>query len=225
MSPAGGRVQNAPQVAQDPNLSRTRYDDFRRGFAAQQPGQPQPHPGQPQLQPGPGGGHDGAGGGVGEGGRGFGGGGFGGAPGGFGRGGGFGGGGGGFGGGGAIAGGGGAGGGGAGGVHLDLVNLANSVADASGAVRIAQAQLNQAVSRQGAGADGRPAVATAEATYESAKKRQALLRGIARIALEGAARDLDRYQKLSKQGLVSLEEFGDREAKVGMLKLIVESAE
>ena len=128
----------------------------------------------------------------------------------------------------SVGGGGGGGGGGmggvmGGGVQLDLVNLANSVADASGAVRIAQAQLKHAISRAEVG--GQAEIATAQATYEAARSRQELMRGIAKLALDGAARDLDRYAKLSKQGMVSAEEFAQREALVGMLKLIVESAE
>jgi hypothetical protein len=117
------------------------------------------------------------------------------------------------------------GGGAAGGVQLDLVNLANSVADASGAVRIAEAQLKDAMERVNAGGANRAQVATAEATYAAARNRQELLRGIARLALEGAAQDLDRLQKLSKQGVVSVEELGKREALVGMLKLIVRAAD
>jgi hypothetical protein len=116
-------------------------------------------------------------------------------------------------------------GGGAGaGVQLDLVNLANSVADASGAVRVAKAQLQAAVARAD-GPGNRMEVATAEATLESATRRQELLRGIARLALDGAARDLDRHRKLAQNNLVSVEELGQREAKVEMLKLIVASAE
>jgi multidrug resistance efflux pump len=110
-------------------------------------------------------------------------------------------------------------------VQLDLVNLANSVADASGAVRIAEAQLKDAMERVNAGGAGRTQVATAEATFAAARNRQELLRGIARLALEGAAQDLDRLQKLSKQGVVSVEELGKREALVGMLKLIVRAAD
>jgi hypothetical protein len=112
--------------------------------------------------------------------------------------------------------------GGAGGVHLDLVNLANSVADAGGAVRIAEAQL-KAAARANKGGDAE--IATAEAALESAHKRQQLLGGIARLALEGASRDVQRIEKLAGQGLISQDQLEERRSKVQMLKLIVESSE
>jgi hypothetical protein len=108
-------------------------------------------------------------------------------------------------------------------VHLDLVNLANSVADASGAVRIAEAQLKVAARAEKVGAAAGD-VATAEAQYQAARKRQELLRGIASLALEGAARDLQRFEKLADQGLIPQDQFEERRSKVQMLKLIYESA-
>jgi hypothetical protein len=110
-----------------------------------------------------------------------------------------------------------------GGAQLDLVNLANSVADAAGAVGIARAQAETVIADN----EGkwRAERATAEAKLEAAKRRLDLLRGLARLALEGAARDLDRYQRLADQKVVSAEELGERQGKVQMLKLIVSLAE
>jgi beta-lactamase regulating signal transducer with metallopeptidase domain len=112
-----------------------------------------------------------------------------------------------------------------GGVQLDLVNLANTMVDAMGAVRLAKLKVaasqrmkeNQAISDL--------EQATNESNLQTAEKRLELLKGIASIALEGATVDAKRAEQLYKQGVQSAQEVSEAMSKMKMLELIVKGAQ
>lgn len=111
-----------------------------------------------------------------------------------------------------------------GGVQLDLINLANSVVDAGGALRSARVKIERSKQLMQTGGANALEVAAAEADLLTAQKRVELLRSIAEVALQSAQADLDRTKKLSDQGLVSAQELDGLTSKVKMLELIVRGA-
>jgi hypothetical protein len=112
-----------------------------------------------------------------------------------------------------------------GGVQLDLVNLANTMVDAAGAVRVAK--VNVAARKKLAQANGFTNVelATEEANLETAAKRLELLKGIAAIALEGASAEFERTNQRYQTGMEGQREVLEAQSKMKMLQLIVKSAE
>jgi beta-lactamase regulating signal transducer with metallopeptidase domain len=106
-----------------------------------------------------------------------------------------------------------------GGVQLDLVNLANSLVDAAGAVRLAKLKVSAA------GAIGQLEAATAQSNLQTAVKRLELLKGIASIALEAAKTDAKRAEQLYKQGVENAQAASEANSKMKMLELIVKGVE
>jgi hypothetical protein len=114
---------------------------------------------------------------------------------------------------------------GIGGVQLDLVNLANTIVDAAGAVRVAKVNVS---ARQKLAKDNgftNMELATEEANLQTAAKRLELLKGIASIALEGASAEFERSNQRFQQGLEGQREVLEAQSKMRMLQLIVKSAE
>jgi uncharacterized small protein (DUF1192 family) len=111
-----------------------------------------------------------------------------------------------------------------GGVQLDLINLANSVASAAGAVQTAKIKLENAEPLFKSGAVTPGELAGAKAELDAALRRRELLRSIAGVALEAAENEMARSKKLADQGLMSMQEFESTVAKVKMLALIVKGA-
>ena len=108
---------------------------------------------------------------------------------------------------------------------MDLVNLANSLVDAAGAVKQAKIQFDarQAVTKAG-GYNGME-VAEARARLETAQKRVELLTAIARSALESAKVDYARFKRQFEAGLEGADRYEELAGKVRMLELIVKGAE
>jgi hypothetical protein len=65
----------------------------------------------------------------------------------------------------------------------------------------------------------------AESNLITAEKRLKLLRGITKVALNGATDELNRTQKLYQTGMASGQSLGELTAKVQMLELILQSAD
>jgi multidrug resistance efflux pump len=108
---------------------------------------------------------------------------------------------------------------------LDLVNLANSLVDAAGALKQAKIGFEQREILRKSGAFNDVEVAEAKARLETAQKRVDLLSAIARSALESAKVDYARFKQLYQSGMVGAERYAEVEGKVRMLELIVRGAE
>src|SRR5439155_2672339 len=92
-----------------------------------------------------------------------------------------------------------------GGVQLDLVNLANTIVDGGGAVRVAK--VNVAARQKMPQRDLN--LETAEANLQTSVKRLELLKGIASIALEGASAEFERTNERYHQGVQVQQEVSE----------------
>lgn len=97
---------------------------------------------------------------------------------------------------------------------LDLVNLANSYADAVGNIQTARARTQFTEGRE-------HALALAQVHNAEAKAR--LLENIIKVALVQAQSELDRGRALANQGAVSHSELDEAEGRVQILRLILQS--
>lgn len=111
-----------------------------------------------------------------------------------------------------------------GGVQLDLVQLGNSLVDASGAMQLAKGTANRIEKLREEGAFDHVELERARVNLATAEKRLNLLLGIADIALQGAVADLDRTTKLHEKGFVSDQTVSDSKSKVQMLEVIIGAA-
>jgi multidrug resistance efflux pump len=111
-----------------------------------------------------------------------------------------------------------------GGVQLDLISLANTMVDASGAAHLAKAEYDRIIPLGKTNAVGQQLLDTTKVNLETAEKRLRLLRGIAEIALEGAQIDFDRAQKMQAQGMETAQSATDAKAKLQILKMILSNA-
>jgi hypothetical protein len=116
-------------------------------------------------------------------------------------------------------------GGGVGGVQLDLVNLANSLVDASGALKQAKITMGSRETLRKSGAYNELDVAEARARLETAQKRVDLLRSIAQVAMESARLNYARLKQLNSMGMVDNQAFDEAGSKLKMLEVIVKGAE
>jgi hypothetical protein len=112
-----------------------------------------------------------------------------------------------------------------GGVQLDLVNLANTIVDAAGAVRVAKVNVSARKKLLNANGATELALATDEANLQTAAKRLELLKGIASIALEGASAEFERTNERYQKGVEGQRDVLEAQSKMRMLQLIVKSAE
>ena len=110
-----------------------------------------------------------------------------------------------------------------GGVQLDLVNLGNSMVDASGALRLAKVRYARLAGMKDA--VSQLELAEADSNLITAEKRLKLLRGIAKVALTGASEELNRTQKLYQTGMANGQSLAEMSAKVQMLELVLQSAD
>jgi protein involved in polysaccharide export with SLBB domain len=112
-----------------------------------------------------------------------------------------------------------------GGVQLDLVNLANSMVDAGGAVRLAK--VNYEAHAQLAKEKGisNLELETSKANLETAAKRLNLLRSIAEVALQSAQDDFRRTKAMYEKGVGDQQSLSEATSKVKMLELIVAGAQ
>ena len=99
---------------------------------------------------------------------------------------------------------------------LDLVNLANSYADAVGNIQIARAGVNLTSDRERA---------VAEAKVRQAETKARLLGNIVGVALEQAEQELGRVTQLAKGGAVSQGEVEQAVGRVKILRLILQTGE
>jgi hypothetical protein len=103
---------------------------------------------------------------------------------------------------------------------IDLVSLATSYADAVGDVRMAEARVAMARESDQAG------VARLEAAgLEKARHKARLLRGIAEVALRGAAEKHERTRQLYDRKLSTQAEVSEAESRVHILKLILDTGD
>jgi hypothetical protein len=112
-----------------------------------------------------------------------------------------------------------------GGVQLDLVNLANSVVDASGAYKQAKITSEQRETLKRSGAFNDVEVAEARARLETAEKRLTLLRAIAQSALQSAKSNYARVKREYEAGMTGYDGVEELSGKLKMLELIVKGAE
>lgn len=112
-----------------------------------------------------------------------------------------------------------------GGVQLDLVNLANSLVDASGAFKQAKIAFEERDRMKNTGAVTQSELMEAKARLETAQKRVDLMRAIAAAALESAKVNYARVKQQYQMGLVGAEQYEELAGKVKMLELIVRGAE
>jgi hypothetical protein len=115
--------------------------------------------------------------------------------------------------------------GGVGGVQLDLVNLANSLVDASGAFKQAKVMAEAHERMNKSGAIGQSELAEGRVKLETAQKRVELLRGIAHVAMESAKSKLGVAKTRYEQGLENSDSVAEAMTNVKVLELIVRSAE
>ena len=108
---------------------------------------------------------------------------------------------------------------------MDLVNLANSLVDASGALKQAKISFEQRETLRKSGAFNDVEVAEAKARLETAQKRVELLTAIAQSALESAKVNYARVKQQYQMGLVGAEQYEELAGKVKMLELIVRGAD
>jgi multidrug resistance efflux pump len=109
-------------------------------------------------------------------------------------------------------------------VQLDLINLANSLVDAAGAVRGAKVKYEKVDRLAKSGAFTELELATAQNDLETARNRLNLLRSIAEVALQSAEADVARTKQMFEKGLVSTQEMDAGTAKLKMLQLILKGA-
>jgi len=111
-----------------------------------------------------------------------------------------------------------------GGVQIDLIQLGNSLIDATAALQLAKLKLSVAVQVENNGGKNELEVMTAKVNLTTAEKRLALLRGIAEISLRSAQDELNRQVDLVKKGYQSQEAVSDAKSKVQMLQMIIDTA-
>jgi hypothetical protein len=112
-----------------------------------------------------------------------------------------------------------------GGVQLDLVNLANSIVDASGAYKQAKITFDERERMKNTGAITQSEVREATARLETAEKRVTLLRAIAQSALESAKKNFSLAKREYEAGMTGYERVEELTGKVKMLELILKGAE
>jgi hypothetical protein len=111
-----------------------------------------------------------------------------------------------------------------GGVQIDLIQLGNSLIDATAALQLAKLNLNVAVQVQNGGGKNDLEVLTSKVNLTTAEKRLALLCGIAEISLRSAQDELNRQVDLVKKGYQPQDAISDAKSKVEMLKIIIDAA-
>jgi hypothetical protein len=111
------------------------------------------------------------------------------------------------------------------GVQIDLVSLANSVVDASGAKAVAEVRYKRISQAAKGGAVAQEELETAEANYITARKRVELLTGIVKLAIESTKRDVDYTRQLVDKGFASRGSLDQQMDKIRMLELIIQSAQ
>jgi hypothetical protein len=111
-----------------------------------------------------------------------------------------------------------------GGVQLDVVQLGNSLVDASGAVQIAKVKYQTASAVQKDGGQNALDMMTARVNLEVAQKRLTLLLGIAEVALKNAQDELSIGMQRFRTGLQTEQGLSELKSKVQMLELIINAA-
>jgi FAD/FMN-containing dehydrogenase len=113
-----------------------------------------------------------------------------------------------------------------GGAQLELVDLANSLVDASGALKQARmdAELHERMNKAG-GVISQAELTESRIKLETAQKRVELLRGMAQVAMESARTKLEIVQKRYQQGMDGSDAVADAQGRVKMLELIVKGAD
>ena len=114
---------------------------------------------------------------------------------------------------------------GAGGVQLDLVNLANSLVDASGATKQARIALESLERAGKSGAVSQQELAESRARLETSVKRLELLRSISHVAMESARQNHALLKRSYEAGMEGGQAVLEAEGKVKMLELIVRGAD
>lgn len=99
---------------------------------------------------------------------------------------------------------------------LDLVNLANSYADAVGNIQVARARVKTTTMEERA---------VAEAQVRNAEAKARLLGNIIKVALSQAQAELDRTRTLAGQGAISHSELQEAEGRAQILRLILQSGQ
>jgi hypothetical protein len=109
--------------------------------------------------------------------------------------------------------------------QIDLVQLANTLVDATGEYKLARITLDARDKLKAAGAFNEMEYAGARARMETAERRLTVLRSMAQVALESAQAHLERLEKLREQGVDTAASIEDATGRVKMLAVIVKGAE
>jgi hypothetical protein len=109
--------------------------------------------------------------------------------------------------------------------QIDLVELANSLVDATGEFKVAKITFNAREKLKAAGVFNDVEHAQAQARMETAEKRLTVLRSLAQVALESAQARLERLEKLREQGVDSSALIEEATGRVKMLSVIVKAGE
>jgi hypothetical protein len=106
--------------------------------------------------------------------------------------------------------------------QLDLIALAVNYVDATGSARTARARLEHAAKLTPNNISAQE-IDERKAAAETAQRKAELLRGVIEIALAGAEAEYKDVASLVERGLVSRSKLSDAEAKLQILKLILNS--
>jgi hypothetical protein len=102
--------------------------------------------------------------------------------------------------------------------QLDLVSLATSYADAVGVLEAAQARADDVAKLSGTNAISNQEVTAAKLALSAAKRKEQLLRGIAEVATDSAARN---FERISKSGSTTDSAAAEAQTRLDILKQIL----
>ncbi|MFI5378619.1 MAG: M56 family metallopeptidase [Tepidisphaerales bacterium] len=112
-----------------------------------------------------------------------------------------------------------------GGVQLDLVNLANSAVTSVGTLHLAEVDLARMKQLANTHTVSQEELSHAETNFQTAKRRVDLFRGLVKVALSAAERELKTAHAEYTQGLAPRTREDEAATKIEMLKLILGSME
>jgi beta-lactamase regulating signal transducer with metallopeptidase domain len=107
--------------------------------------------------------------------------------------------------------------------ELDLVSLATSYADAVGNLETAQARLAdiESVEAKSSGTIPKQEITSARLAVVAAQRKEQLLQRIAKVALTGVSKELDRATQLHKNGVVPESDLEEAQTRAEILKQIL----
>ncbi len=105
--------------------------------------------------------------------------------------------------------------------QLDLVSLATSYADAVSAREAAAARMDDIAKLGDSNAISQHEARSAELALRAAARKEQLLQSIAKAAMEGAAREVERTAELHNKGVINSSAMAEAETRLVILKQIL----